>query len=114
MTAVARSTSCKGNTFTTSNPLHWYRDVGKDYVKDIDGNVNVHLAYAYDTPPSRVGKEDQSFFLTSITTLVTEKVDILHHARASLEGKPLVLKRNIQASDGLRSYFSKKIGRAHV
>ena len=85
----------------------WYRDVGKDYVKDIDGNVNVRLAYAYDTPPSRVGKEDQPFFLTSMTTLVTEKVDILHHAQASLEGKPQVLKRNIQASDGLRSYFSK-------
>jgi hypothetical protein len=85
----------------------WYRDVGKDYVKDIDGNVNVRLAYAYDTPPSRVGKEDQPFFLTSMTTLVTEKVDILHHAQASLEGKPRMLKRNIQASDGLRSYFSK-------
>ncbi len=42
-----------------------------------------------------------------MTTLVTEKVDILHHAQASLEGKPRVLKRNIQASDGLRSYFSK-------
>ena len=85
----------------------WYRDVGKDYVKDIDGNVNVRLAYAYDTPPSRVGKEDKPFFLTSMTTLVTEKVDILHHAQASLEGKPLVLKRNIQSSDGLRNYFSK-------
>jgi hypothetical protein len=76
----------------------WYRDVGKDYVKDADGNVNVRLAYAYDTPPSRMGKEDQSFFLTS---------NILHHAQASLEGKPLPLKRSIQASDGLRSYFSK-------
>jgi hypothetical protein len=66
------------------------------------------LAYAYDTTPSRVlGKDDQPFFLTSMTTLVTEKVDILHHAQASLEGKPLVLKRSIQASDGLRSYFSK-------
>jgi hypothetical protein len=85
----------------------WYRDVGKDYVKDADGNVNVRLAYAYDTPPSRAGKEDQPFFLTSMTTLVTEKVDILHHAQASLEGKPLALKRNIQVSDGLRSYFSK-------
>jgi hypothetical protein len=42
-----------------------------------------------------------------MTTLVTEKVDILHHAQASLEGKPLVLKRSIQVSDGLRSYFSK-------
>jgi hypothetical protein len=42
-----------------------------------------------------------------MTTLVTEKVDILHHAQASLEGKPLALKRNIQVSDGLRSYFSK-------
>jgi hypothetical protein len=42
-----------------------------------------------------------------MTTLVTEKIDILHHAQASLEGKPLVLKRSIQASDGLRSYFSK-------
>ncbi len=58
----------------------WYRDVGKDYVKDADGNVNVRLAYAYDTPPSRVGKRDHPFFLTSMTTLVTEKVDILHHA----------------------------------
>jgi len=85
----------------------WYRDVGKDYVKDANGNVNVRLAYAYDTPPSRAGKEDQPFFLTSMTTLVTEKVDILHHAQASLEGKPLALKRNIQVSDGLRSYFSK-------
>ena len=43
----------------------WYRDVGKDYVKDADGNVNVRLAYAYDTPPSRMCKEDQPFFLTS-------------------------------------------------
>ncbi len=85
----------------------WYRDVGKDYVKDVDGNVNVRLAYASDTPPSRVGKEDQPFFLTLMTTLATMKVDILHHAQASLEGKPLTLKRSIQASDGLRSYFSK-------
>ncbi len=85
----------------------WYRDVRKDYVKDVDGNVNVRLAYAYDTPPSRVGKEDQPFFLMSMTTLVTEKVDILHHAQASLEGKPLTLKRSIQTSDGLRSYLSK-------
>jgi hypothetical protein len=38
---------------------------------------------------------------------VTEKVDILHHAQASLEGKPLALKHNIQVSDGLRNYFSK-------
>jgi hypothetical protein len=30
-----------------------------------------------------------------MTTLVTEKVDILHHAQASLEGKLLALKRNI-------------------
>ena len=85
----------------------WYRDVGKDYVKDVDGNVNVRLAYAYDTPPSRVGKEDQPFFLTSMTTLVTEKIDVLHHAQSSLEGKPLALKRSIQASDGLRNYFAK-------
>jgi hypothetical protein len=42
-----------------------------------------------------------------MTTLVTEKVDILHHAQASLEGKLLALKRDIQASDGLRSYFTK-------
>jgi hypothetical protein len=42
-----------------------------------------------------------------MTTLVTEKVDILHHAQASLESKLLVLKRNIQVSDGLRSYFAK-------
>jgi hypothetical protein len=42
-----------------------------------------------------------------MTTLVTEKVDILNHAQAFLEGKPLVLKRSIQVSDGLRSYFSK-------
>jgi hypothetical protein len=80
---------------------------GKDYVKDADGNVNVRLAYAYDTPPSRVGKGDQPFFLTSMTTLLTEKIDILHHAQRSLEGKPLALKRSIQASDGLRSYFAK-------
>ena len=85
----------------------WYRDVGKDYVKDVDGNVNVRLAYAYDTPPSRVDKGDRPFFLTSMTTLVTEKVDILHHAQASLEGKLLALKRDIQVSDGLRSYFTK-------
>jgi hypothetical protein len=85
----------------------WYRDVGKDYVKDVDGNVNVRLAYAYDTLASRVGKGDQPFFLTSMTTLVTEKVDILHHAQASLEGKLHVLKREIQVSDGLRSYFAK-------
>ncbi len=85
----------------------WYRDVGKDYVKDANGNVNVRLAYAYDTPPSRAGKKDQPFFLMSMTTLVTEKVDILHHAQAFLEGKPLALKRNIQVSDGLRGYFSK-------
>jgi hypothetical protein len=95
------STSCLEST------TDWYRDVGKDYVKDADGNVNVRLAYAYDTPPSRAGKGDQPFFLTSMTTLVTEKVDILHHAQASLEGKPLALKRNIQVSDCLRSYFSK-------
>ena len=85
----------------------WYRDVGKDYVKDADGNVNVRLAYAYDTPPSRMDKGDQPFFLTSMTTLVSEKIDILHHAQASLEGKPLALKRNIKVSDGLRSYFAK-------
>ncbi len=85
----------------------WYRDGGKDYVKDANGNVNVRLTYAYDTTPSRAGKEDQPFFLTSMPTLVTEKVDILHHAQASLEGKPLALKRNIQLSDGLRGYFSK-------
>ena len=85
----------------------WYRDVGKDYVKDADGNVNVRLAYAYDTPPTRVGKGDQPFFLTSVTTLVLEKIDILHHAQASLEGKPLALKRSIQVSNGLRNYFSK-------
>jgi hypothetical protein len=46
----------------------WYRDVRKDYVKDADGNVNVRLAYAYDTPPSRAGKEEQPFFLTSTPT----------------------------------------------
>jgi hypothetical protein len=85
----------------------WYRDVGKDYVKDANGNVNIRLAYAYDTPPSRAGKEYHPFFLTSMATLITEKVDILHHAQASLEGKPLGLKRNVQVSDGLRSYFSK-------
>ncbi len=76
-------------------------------MKDVDGNFNVRLAYAYDTPPFRVGKRDQLFFLTSMTTLVTEKIDILHHAQTSLEGKPLALKRNIQVSDGLRSYFAK-------
>ena len=42
-----------------------------------------------------------------MTTSVLEKIDILHPAQASLEGKPLALKRSIQASDGLRSYFSK-------
>ncbi len=73
----------------------WYRDVGKDYVKDVDGNVNVRLAYAYDTRASRVGRGDQPFFLTSMTTLVTEKVDNLHHAQASLEGKLHALKRDI-------------------
>ncbi len=64
----------------------WYRDVGNDYVKNADGNVNVRLTYAYDTPLSRTSKGDQPFFLTSMTTLVMEKVDILHHAQASLEG----------------------------
>jgi hypothetical protein len=39
--------------------------------------------------------------------VVIEKIDILHHAQTSLEGKPLALKRSIQASDGLRSYFAK-------
>ncbi len=48
-----------------------------------------------------------------MTTLVTEKVDILHHAQASLEGKLLALKRNIQVSDGLRSYFAKIIDLMH-
>jgi hypothetical protein len=38
--------ACLESTSTTD----WYRDVGKDYVKDVDGNVNVRLAYAYDTP----------------------------------------------------------------
>ena len=76
-------------------------------MKDVDGNVNVRLAYAYDTPPSRVGKGNRPFFLTSMTTLVTEKIDILHHAQSSLEGKPLALKRNIQVSDCLRSHFAK-------
>jgi hypothetical protein len=42
-----------------------------------------------------------------MTTLITEKIDILHHAQTSLEGKPLALKRSIQVSDGLRSYFTK-------
>ena len=42
-----------------------------------------------------------------MTTLVSEKIDILRHAQASLEGKPLALKRSIQVSDDLRSYFSK-------
>ena len=42
-----------------------------------------------------------------MTTLVTEKIDILHHAQSSLEGKPLALKRSIQVSDGLRNYFAK-------
>ena len=42
-----------------------------------------------------------------MTTLVTEKIDILHHAQSSLEGKPLALKRSIQVSDGLRDYFAK-------
>jgi len=101
------TSSCLDNFFLSPNQnpestTDWYRDVGKDYVKDIDGNVN--LAYAYDTPPSRVGKENQSFLLTSMTTLVTKKVDILHHAQASLEGKPLLPKRSIQASDCLRSF----------
>ena len=103
------TSSCLDNFFLSPNQnpestTDWYRDVGKDYVKDIDGNVNVRLAYAYDTPPSRVGKENQFFFLTSMATLVTKKVDILHHAQASLEGKPLLPKRSIQASDCLRSF----------
>jgi hypothetical protein len=46
----------------------WYRDVGKDQVKDANGNVKVRFAYAYDTPPSRAGKEGQPFFFTSMTT----------------------------------------------
>ena len=103
------TSSCLDNFFLSPNQnpestTDWYRDVGKDYVKDIDGNVNVRLAYAYDTPPSCVGKENQSFFLMSMTMLVTKKVDILHHAQASLEGKPLLPKRSIQASDCLRSF----------
>ena len=44
----------------------WYRDVGKDYVKIVDGNVNVRLAYAYDTPSSRVGKGKGSVLLPHI------------------------------------------------
>jgi hypothetical protein len=48
-----------------------------------------------------------------MTTLVLEKIDILHPAQASLEGKPLALKRSIQASDGLRSYFSKTTDLMH-
>ena len=103
------TSSCLDNFFLSPNQnlestTDWYPDVGKDYAKDIDGNVNVRLAYAYDTPPSRVGKENQFFFLTSMATLVTKKVDILHHAQASLEGKPLLPKRSIQASDCLRSF----------
>ncbi len=85
----------------------WYRDVGKDYVKDVDGNVNVRLAYAYGTPPSRMNKGDQLFFLTSMTALVAEKIGILHHAQTLLEGKPLAFKRSIQTSNVLRSYFAK-------
>jgi hypothetical protein len=50
----------------------WYRDVEKDCVKDVNGNVNIRLAYAYDTPPSRVGKKDQPLFLKSMTTLIIE------------------------------------------
>ena len=42
-----------------------------------------------------------------MTTLVTEKIDVLHHAQSTLEGKPLALKHSIQASDGLRNYFAK-------
>jgi hypothetical protein len=37
--------------------------------------------------------------------MLTEKVDILHHAQASLEGKLLALKCNIQVSDGLCKCF---------
>ena len=48
-----------------------------------------------------------------MTTSVLEKIDILHPAQASLEGKPLALKRSIQASDGLRSYFSKTTDLMH-
>jgi hypothetical protein len=46
-------------------------------------------------------------------TLVTERIDILHHAQASLEGKPLALKRSIQVSNGLRNYFAKITGLMH-
>ncbi len=42
-----------------------------------------------------------------MTNLVTKKIDILHHAQTSLEGKSLALKRSIQAFDGLRNYFAK-------
>jgi hypothetical protein len=38
--------------FCLGSTTDWYRDVGKDYVKDADDNVNVRLAYAYDTPLS--------------------------------------------------------------
>ena len=66
----------------------------------------MRLDYAYDTPPSRVGKGYHPFFLTAMTILVTE-IDTLHHAQTSLEGKPLALKRSIRVSDGLRGYFAK-------
>ena len=39
----------------------WYRDVGKDYVKDVEGNVNVRLAYAYDTPVLSYGQGRSTF-----------------------------------------------------
>ena len=65
----------------------WYRDVGKDYEKDVDGNVNARLAYAYDTPPPRVDKGDRPFFLTSMTTLVTRRLTFFtmpkRHLKAS-------------------------------
>ena len=72
----------------------WYKDVGKDYVMDADGNVNVRLAYAYDNPPMRKGVSEP-FFLTSMTTLVKEKVEIGHHMETSLKGKPTQLKRKV-------------------
>ena len=73
----------------------WYADVGKDYVKDADGNVNVRLAYAYDNPPMRKDASEP-FFLTSLSTLVKEKVDMTHHMEASLKGKPTHLRRKVE------------------
>ena len=35
----------------------WYKEIGKDYVRDANGNTNVRLVYAYDSPPHETRKQ---------------------------------------------------------